>query len=414
MSWHTKCNLYSAKATSFNLTSLSAYNSGVHILSRRAKKLHSGFTLVELLVVIAIIGILVGLLLPAVQAAREAARRMQCSNNLKQLGLAFHNFENAHRQLPTSLRPPSNVSGSGEQSRVSVLTDLLPYLEQNNIYQAYNKTINWNQGTNIPLSQTRIPSFICPSSPDGGALDTAPPAASGVFVPGIASATDYSPIFGIAPGVFTATLGLSSAPEQYRDPAEVFAGVNPPYTYVRGMFPKNATINSATGLQTNKGYTIGNVTDGLSNTLAIAESSGRPFVYVKRKKLAGGNALTDTDAASANTDRLNSGGWSRPASDLILFGATNDPQGVLGGTVAFNSTNGHNIRGITYTAQGIAQTILGLPIATHGTGAPFSFHTGGANITRGDGSVHFLSESIDLRTFISLATPAGGEVTSDL
>ncbi len=370
-----------------------------------------GFTLVELLVVIAIIGILVGLLLPAVQAAREAARRMQCSNNLKQLGLAFHNFENAHRQLPTSLRPPSNVSGSGEQSRVSVLTDLLPYLEQGNIYQSYNKGINWNQGTNIPLSQTRIPSFICPSNPEGGALDTAPPGSVAQFIPGIASATDYSPIFGIAPGVFTQTLGLSSAPDQYRDPAETFAGVNPPYTYVRGFFPKNATINTATGLQTNKGATFGNVADGLSNTIAIAESSGRPFVYVKRKKLAGGNALTDTDAASSNTDRLNSGGWSRPASDLILFGATNDPRGVLGGTVSFNSTNGHNIRGITYTSQGIASTLLGLPIATHGTGAPYSFHTGGANFTLGDGSVQFISEGIDLRAFIGLATPAGGETS---
>jgi len=138
-------------------------------------KSRNAFTLVELLVVIAIIGILVGLLLPAVQAAREAARRMQCSNNLKQLGLAFHNFESARRQLPTSLRPPSNVAGSTEQSRVSVLTDLLPFLEQSAIFEKYNKSINWNSGTNIPLSQTRISAFSCPSNPDGGVLDTAPP-----------------------------------------------------------------------------------------------------------------------------------------------------------------------------------------------------------------------------------------------
>ena len=112
---------------------------------RRFKELRAAFTLVELLVVIAIIGILVGLLLPAVQAAREAARRMQCSNNLKQLGLAVHNFESARRQLPTSLRPPSNLASSGEQSRVSVLTDLLPYLEQTAVFDRYNKAINWNQ-----------------------------------------------------------------------------------------------------------------------------------------------------------------------------------------------------------------------------------------------------------------------------
>jgi prepilin-type N-terminal cleavage/methylation domain-containing protein len=371
-----------------------------------------GFTLVELLVVIAIIGILVGLLLPAVQAAREAARRMQCSNNLKQLGLAVHNFESARRQLPTSLRPPSNVAGSGEQSRVSVLTDLLPYLEQSPIYDRYNKAINWNQGVNIPLSQTRIPAFICPSNPDGGVLDTAPPGSTAAFIPGIASATDYSPIFGIAPGVFTQLLGIP-APDLYRDPAEVFAGVNPPYTYVRGFFPKNATINSGTGLQTSKGATFGSVSDGLSNTIAIAESSGRPFVYVRRSRLNGGNALTDTPANSPTTDRLNSGGWSRPASDIILFGSTNDPRGVLGGTIAFNTTNGHNIRGLTYSAQGVAQTILGLPIATHGTGAPYSFHTGGANFTRGDGSVQFLSDSIDLRSFISLATVNGGETINE-
>ncbi len=244
-------------------------------------------------------------------------------------------------------------------------------------------------------------------------LDTAPPASNGAFVPGIASTTDYSPIFGIAPGVFTQLLGLSSAPELYRDPAEVFAGVSPPYTYVRGFFPKNATINPTNGQQTSSGFKLANIVDGLSNTLAIAESSGRPFVYVKGRKVAGGNALTDTDASSANTDRLNSGGWSRPASDIILFGQTTNARGVLGGTVSFNYTNGHNIRGLNYTTQGIATTILGLPIATHGTGAPYSFHTGGAHFTVGDGAVRFLSDGTALSVFIALATPAGSEPVGD-
>ncbi|NLX99043.1 MAG: DUF1559 domain-containing protein [Rhodopirellula sp.] len=374
---------------------------------------HSGFTLVELLVVIAIIGILIAMLLPAVQAARASARRSSCSNNLKQIGLAFHNFEGSRKQLPTSLRPPSNIAPTGEQSRVSVLTDLLPFLEQTTIFDQYDKAINWNQGINKVLGTTLVATFICPSSPEGGVLDTAPPGSVAQYIPASAATTDYSPIFGIAPGVFTQTLGLAKAPESYVDPAEIFAGVSPPYTYVRGFFPKNAIINPSTGLQTVKGFGFKNITDGLSNTLAIAESSGRPFVYVNGRKLAGGNALTDPDPASTNTDRLNSGGWTRPASDIILFGATNDPNGVLGGGVAFNSTNGHNLRGLSYTAQGVAQTILGTPIGTHGTGAPYSFHPGGAQFTMGDGSVRFISDSISLAVFISLATPTGGEVIGE-
>jgi prepilin-type N-terminal cleavage/methylation domain-containing protein len=366
----------------------------------------AGFTLIELLVVIAIIAILIALLLPAVQQAREAARRSQCKNNLKQIGLAFHNFESTYSYLPTSLRPPT-----ANTTRISVLTNLLPYVDQAPIYNLYNQQINWNAGTNIPLSQTRIPSFQCPSNPDAGVLDLAPPGTN--WTPNIASVSDYSPIFGIAPGVFTTTLGIA-APGTFRDPVEVFQGSATPYTYVPGFFPKNATISPTTGQPTLPGKKFRDVTDGLSSTIAVAESAGRPFVYVRgARKLTGGSPLTEPGASSPGTDRLNSGGWSRPASDIIIFGATPAATGILGGNIAINATNGHNIRDLAYSNTGIATTILGQPIATHGTGAPYSFHTGGAHFTMGDGAVRFLNENIDFRTFIGLVTPAGGEVLGE-
>jgi prepilin-type N-terminal cleavage/methylation domain-containing protein len=365
-----------------------------------------GFTLIELLVVIAIIAILIALLLPAVQQAREAARRSQCRNNLKQIGLAVHNFESTYGYVPTSLRPPT-----ANTTRISVLTNLLPYVDQAPIYNLYNQQINWNVTTNIPLSQTRIPAFQCPSNPDAGVLDLAPPGSA--WTPNIASVGDYSPIFGIAPGVFTTTLGIA-APGTFADPVEVFQAIPNPYTYVPGFFPKNATIDTTTGLPTRPGKKFRDVTDGMSNTIAIAESAGRPFVYVKgARKLTGGNPLTETGASSPGTDRLNSGGWSRPASDIMIFGATPAATGILGGSVAINATNGHNVRDQAYTTTGIAASILGLPIGTHGTGAPYSFHTGGAHFTLGDGGVRFISENIDFRTFIGLCTPAGGEVLGE-
>ncbi|NLS94191.1 MAG: DUF1559 domain-containing protein [Planctomycetaceae bacterium] len=116
----------------------------------------SAFTLVELLVVIAIIGVLIALLLPAVQAAREAARRMQCKNHLKQIGLAILNYESVHRVLPMP---------KTEDPDHNLLTFLLPYLEQQAIYDRYDWNTNWSSTKNRPARENEIATFLCPTAP---------------------------------------------------------------------------------------------------------------------------------------------------------------------------------------------------------------------------------------------------------
>ena len=130
---------------------------------------HYGFTLVELLVVIAVIGILIALLLPAVQAAREAARRMSCSNNLKQVGLALHNFELHHKHFPPSWRPTEKTS-SGSVDGWSAQALLLPYLEQGNVAMHVDFKSSYKLarvvdlgGQTVPVSALRIPTYLCPS-----------------------------------------------------------------------------------------------------------------------------------------------------------------------------------------------------------------------------------------------------------
>lgn len=344
-----------------------------------------GFTLVELLVVIAIIGILVGLLLPAVQAAREAARRMQCSNNLKQMGLALHNYESAFKRIPVGIwgenqrNNTNGTSGAFQDDGYSWLTSILPYIEQNNIYNqlsAYSGSGRvvgappslgtpgalekwWRAngapatGFIIPGGAAIIPGFKCPSS----ALPAVCPQA--FTIPGAAVATPVSQPWSVG-----------YATTDYKTCAE---GQGEDGTGMMGKlweFPDG-------------GVRFGDVIDGLSNTAMACESA---YVTGSLSTKWGGSA---TRAAPGNTTDWPT--WlGAPGSDECV------------------RTNGRFSNPIN------ALTSPQNMFEARDDDSAFSFHTGGATFVFGDGSVHFMSQNIENITYSGMFTRNRGEVLSDL
>ncbi len=318
-----------------------------------APRQRTGFTLVELLVVIAIIGVLVALLLPAVQAAREAARRSSCSNNLKQLGLAAHNFHDTYNKLPSSIRP----AGLTTLPRIAGLTLSLHYIEQGNMYTNYDQTKNWFDPVNLPVTSKRINTYLCPSTPEPTRLDGIPEASP--WVGNLVAVTDYSPVIGVDQRLQTA--GLVD-----------FAG--------SGILPKNGDPRMA------------DVLDGLSNTIMYGESAGRPYVYRKGLKFG-----------TLPNRRVNAGGWSRPASDFSVDGSSFDGA-TLPGPCPLNCTNGED-----FGSTAFPHPYYG----TEGTGEAYAFHPGGAQFAFGDGSVRFISQTINIRDFARLVTRDKAEVNAN-
>jgi prepilin-type N-terminal cleavage/methylation domain-containing protein len=341
-------------------------------LSRRRRR---GFTLVELLVVIAIIGLLIGLLLPAVQAARESARRTQCVDNLKNLGLGVHNFHDRTKLLPVSTRPP----GATPLPRFGWATEVLPDLEQSQIFQNYNFSKNWSDQSsagpynNYTQVSTLLNVFVCPSAPNPLThLDADPSLSAPGNVNFFASPTDYSPTLGVATRLVATGL-VDSYPGQGYGSAAV------------GMLPQNTKSRFA------------DVRDGLSSTILLAESAGRPVLY--RVGVQVGTLPTQIPESPGQA-LINGGGWCRAGSDFEIDGSSYDGT-VLPGPCAINCTNGEDIGSFIYPNFGVYGAL--------GSGEAYAFHPAGANFALGDGSVRFLSENIDIRTFCRLVTRAEHE-----
>ncbi len=344
----------------------------------------AAFTLVELLVVIAIIGVLIGMLLPAVQSAREAARRTQCLSNMRQLGLGFQTCHDAKRFFPAAMysakvaamnpKPRGNPQGKEHSWRVLVM----PFLEEKAAAEKYSWDKHWydtssnstpaqpasaalgiRPDSNLAVATTVVGLYTCPSvaearaavtrieaSSDAG--DSARPAITSLRQP--LGFTDYEAMTGVKSGVLP-------APD--------------PYTTADG---------SAGFLAKDAVTTLRQVADGVSKTLLLVESAGRPLTYRLGKpwSLPTGPAIYDQGCGWADSlgpfklDSID----SAKASQATMKGAT------PGAGTPMNATN---------------------------EGECYSFHPGGIAVVFGDGSTRLLTESIDLRTFCALVTRAGGE-----
>ena len=331
----------------------------------RLVRLRSAFTLVELLVVIAIIGILVGLLLPAVQAAREAARRMSCSNNLKQIGLALHNYHDTFGKFA----PAGTYRKDAPTGAWSVQARLLPQLEQANLQQLIDWRFDYASQGNV--CRMRVPTYLCPSE----AKDELRPD------PKPADAT-----FAHYPLNYVASMG-----EWFiYNPLNGMGG--------SGVFAPNGRTNFAS------------VTDGTSNTLAFSEvkawtpylrDGGSPSaanlptpVSPAEVTSYGGSFKTDSGHTEWVDARIHQTGFTTTFSPntrapYVSGGKTYD--------VDFNSSR-----------EGVSLTAL-----TYAAVTARSYHTGGVNVGLVDGSVRFMSQSIELGVWRAMGTRAGGEVVSN-
>jgi prepilin-type N-terminal cleavage/methylation domain-containing protein/prepilin-type processing-associated H-X9-DG protein len=318
-----------------------------------------GFTLIELLVVIAIIAVLISLLLPAVQSAREAARRAQCVNNLKQLGLALHNYSDALGCFPMSMGMDSPGFGYPEPVSYSGISMLLPFMEQSVIYNTINYSIIRGDAGNNTALATVVSTFNCRSDPQTN------------LPPGQA-ATNYRPNSG--------------------NGIQYVAGASDPWGFNTSLPPFNGPFYPVSKTK------FADLTDGTSNTASFTEMG--------KGDMSNAVATEKTDSFWTQTwpstpDQAISDCQSFPVTNLSFQGLSTSGLPWLEGSTSamYNHVNVPNKRTCIFPPGRIMNTAN-------------SYHPGGVNVTLCDGSVRFVKDTVSLPTWRALGSRNGGEVIS--
>jgi prepilin-type N-terminal cleavage/methylation domain-containing protein/prepilin-type processing-associated H-X9-DG protein len=341
------------------------------------------FTLVELLVVIAILGVLIGLLLPAVQKVREAANRIACRNNLKQLGLALHNYHDAHDEFPGGVIAIDDV----QDGWATGFTYLLPFIEQQNLQTLYRFDVPWYDAANYTAVGTELKLFFCPSNRTAGRMDLRPIASQwNTPLPPVAGATDYA---------FSKGANAAIHADAFRVPPAA-----------RGVFgiARRGADGTVTGTTR-----LADIADGTSSTFAMGEAAGGSFPV---------RSLTNPGQTASDPFT------GQPALLEQTWGATGfgDPShawygSVLAATAQFGlppdpRDEPMNRRPGTPTVWGSDSS--GMNSSGRDLVSGFrSRHTSGCHFLFCDGSVRFVREGINPATFRAMSTMAGGEVVSE-
>jgi prepilin-type N-terminal cleavage/methylation domain-containing protein len=358
-----------------------------------------GFTLIELLVVIAIIAVLVSLLLPAVQKAREAAARTQCTNNMKQMGLAMHNFADSNQgNFPTSGEGMVNTGTPIGPVTVfdvhSFFTHILPYVEYEEIYNQMDLNFPYNDTTNAPqnkiAAQTVIPTFLCPSNPirPGSGRDSLG-----------YGYCDYQPIAYVdinAAG--TGVLRANSYPNRVPGAMQVYG----PVVYNGSTAPPVTTSTIVSGP-----HKMTAIRDGLSKTIVMSEDVGRSETFYTQKYAD----PIGVDLLPAGSTFRNAWRWAEPDTANGVSG----PPHTISATAPTNFGD-PGLQVINNSKVPFGGTV-NCPWTLNNCGVndeTFSFHGPGANHVFGDGHVTFLNEKIDPIVYRRLCTPNEGLPIADI